>query len=1217
MRGVAGLTGKWITAILWCLRTLQADALGLESAEFARGFTTLVFRFTENVNVSALSDCDAVLPGASLQKMGTAPQCQWLLGGLAFQVMLGHQPTLELGDVIELLPAVGSALQATVNSSDRPEAVASLKLLPAQVQRCGLVDVAVDASLSSGGAGRPLQAEWRTGAGSQLQAGQVIQDLLAAQNGTLSFTLPATSIASAVDAAVVANASLTMVHVEVVLAVTNWLGLTSETSAMLEVDLSEVQLPVLEASPSKSIRTNQSVTFNALARYAQAASCTTASSANVSMSWEYRSGSGPWLSLENASLQENLITPWMLRFAPFSFSPGSSHQLRVNAAFSPTQVRQHVFQLDVAAAAPMVPVVTGPSLLPETCELVLDASQSFDPDHESDPQYFWSCAANSTAFNCHSLSNFRTVTWTNTDGSGASGEALRISAGQLVEDLYTFNVTVIRASDRASFEIASWMVQVLPASAVPITVSVPWYANQPISGQLLGEVPEFTATVLVSDACGMSADVEWVWALVSNVSPFKILLYLDTSVRNLTLPGEISVAALGLPASGFLVPGDVYAVALLESSAAGSLADLAEAATRGLRFARSVPFLADGAPTGGYVTTLPSVGTGIETEFLLATSGWFDEDLPNSGLVYRFYRFPLPPDVSLVANSGSFSVSGAWSRPSVDWRNKSSANFWSKLGGIFLAEASDASSLRVALPPGEHMLGVVAEDGLGAVSSSWFVGPLVQVPSDAASVAAVALNSALRLGDAQNILNTLAASAFTKSDDLSEEVAALVAALMTLDTSDSALSQVNAVVVELLKEAVPDAAARVSQFLAALFASIVSPTTGLDYLLEALLLIKIVYDQEAWLRTDELRELLAKCGDAVLVAVPGSSEKRVQSLDHLSDGKGLEVAVREVSLHDAVRQGMSVAGFSTGPLSEIDGQAGCGTVTGQVTTWRQSNPYAWPNVTTEGVGADVTNVTDVHVIEMRRCGSPFNITGRIVLDLPLPEFPTEPALEGYAYQPACIVFDAVAEQWTTDGLWRQISDSLPGTLKCSAVPSAAELIAATVVYRLELVPVVEEPPSVALIIVAIIVFLLCMAGLAYANMKKSEGKKDKAEDVEAAVSSRVAPAPESDEPSASPEEAEAQPAKPEASTLVVAADAPALPPLPSASSGPSRAEDPGSPAEALVPKPQLDSGVPVQAPVSSPEFESFAEGFKTDLPTASEEAPAPPGCFEDEGQAQA
>ena len=226
-----------------------------------------------------------------------------------------------------------------------------------------------------------------------------------------------------------------------------------------------------------------------------------------------------------------------------------------------------------------------------------------------------------------------------------------------MEDLYTFNVTVIRASDRASFEIASWMVQVLPASAVPITVSVPWYANQPVSGQLLGEVPEFTATVLVSDACGMSADVEWVWALVSNVSPFKILLYLDTSVRNLTLPGEISVA--GEPQSvpsGLLVPGDVYAVALIESSAessAGSSANLAEAAARGLRLARSVPFVADGAPTGGYVTTQPSVGTGIETEFLLATSGWFDEDLPLSGLVYRFYRFPLPADVSLVANSGS------------------------------------------------------------------------------------------------------------------------------------------------------------------------------------------------------------------------------------------------------------------------------------------------------------------------------------------------------------------------------------------------------------------------------------------------------------------------------------------------------------------------------------------------------------------------------------
>ena len=39
-----------------------------------------------------------------------------------------------------------------------------------------------------------------------------------------------------------------------------------------------------------------------------------------------------------------------------------------------------------------------------------------------------------------------------------------------------------------------------------------------------------------------------------------------------------------------------------------------------------------------------------------------------------------------------------------------------------------------------------------------------------------------------------------------------------------------------------------------------------------------------------------------------------------------------------------------------------------------------------------------------------------------------------------------------------------GTLKCAADPSAAELIAATVVYRQEFVPVEEEPPSVVLII---------------------------------------------------------------------------------------------------------------------------------------------------------
>ena len=345
-----------------------------------------------------------------------------------------------------------------------------------------------------------------------------------------------------------------------------------------------------------------------------------------------------------------------------------------------------VFQLDVAAAAPVVPVVTGPAVLPETCELVagsafhfhgpkhlfpkdpcmrlvsclcsgevrkvLDASQSFDPDRANEPQYFWSCAANDTAFNCHALSNFRTVTWTNTDGSGASGSALRISAGQLVEDVYTFNVTVIRATDRTSFGIASWMVEVQKASAVPITLSVPWYANQRLSGQLLGQLPEFAATVQVSDACGMSANVKWVWALVSHVSPSKILMYLDTTAVNLT-DGEISVRAGALPDS-YLVPGDTYAVALLESSSGTALADLAEAEVQGLRFARSVPFVADGAPSGGYIVCQPTVGAAIGTEFMLATSGWFDEDLAR--LVYAFYRFPLAAELSLVADAGGSLV---------------------------------------------------------------------------------------------------------------------------------------------------------------------------------------------------------------------------------------------------------------------------------------------------------------------------------------------------------------------------------------------------------------------------------------------------------------------------------------------------------------------------------------------------------------------------------
>ena len=43
--------------------------------------------------------------------------------------------------------------------------------------------------------------------------------------------LPAATISSAVDAALAANASLTVVRVELILAATNWLGHTNESSA--------------------------------------------------------------------------------------------------------------------------------------------------------------------------------------------------------------------------------------------------------------------------------------------------------------------------------------------------------------------------------------------------------------------------------------------------------------------------------------------------------------------------------------------------------------------------------------------------------------------------------------------------------------------------------------------------------------------------------------------------------------------------------------------------------------------------------------------------------------------------------------------------------------------------------------------------------------------------------------------------------------------------
>ncbi|CAK9066940.1 unnamed protein product, partial [Durusdinium trenchii] len=698
---------------------------------------------------------------------------------------------------------------------------------------------------------------------------------------------------------------------------------------------------------------------------------------SLSENWFVLSNSS-WLSLDTV-LSDGAREPWKVSLASYAFSPGSTQQLKATASYGSGPVREHVFNLKVEDAIPPVIRITAPYVVSETCGFSLDASATYDPiaPTTDDLVFWWSCATGTGTIDCRRLVNFGPQIWILKNGTGSSGPLLIVDGGQLTEGNYTFTLQVLRVSDQASITKA-WTLDVVKAPTVSIATTPSWYDGQSVSTQPNTVGPTSTAYIRTGQGCGERLSAQWLWALVEAESPFNIVTYFGNSSDASTfaaLPGDVPY--------DYLLPGFRYSYALLEQ-ADQMPPTLLDAETQGLAFGRTVPFLADAPPAAGQVACVPMIGTAAATDFFISSSGWHDEDMSN--LSYSYYLLPLPAGVSLANDgNGGVSVSGNFVPPQVDWKDTSSPNHWIALGGICLGHSQ--SMLQLRLPAGQHMLAVLVEDSLGAVSSAFLAGPLVEASSSAADIEK-GLDIAVISNNAEIILSTLDATSGTGFDATKEAEAFTAAARVDM----SAI-----------------------------------PSVGVNRLPRVVYSVAVAYAtevEEVVLRTEQLTSLATELGNAILATVQLDGS---QVLSWTQDGRGLQVYVAKKEVTDLPYEGLNVGGlsmpaytFQTDPLVQYLIEAGpsCKTVEVQLTTWLQSNPYAWANQTTYA-STFVSSDSTVVVLQIQHCLSDeiLNLSQRtLTLELPLPERPTASLPEGHVYKATCAVFDPDERQWTRDGV---------------------------------------------------------------------------------------------------------------------------------------------------------------------------------------------------------
>lgn len=562
-------------------------------------------------------DCTMLLQSQSLPQFGEGSYCYWtqdddgVLSDKEFFIQMGSGATIVPGDFIDtradVMKFIGAAeFNPAYNLyvSAPPYAIFPVAIItgPSRFGRCEGVEA--HGYLSSGDAGRLLTYEWRFyGGGQDLTSALVLGNAFDPGYDPLA-SRPLFNIN---PYTLVEDQTYT-----ITLRVTNFLRKSSVVvSKDIHYDSQALPRLTIDALLDVTIIRSFPISYQAIA---QQSSCNTGLDSNLVYRWEQTAAPMVELAGLNTSflyIPKDTLRPlsgpykWKVTVYDSAFPDAANFE----------EVTVNVQQQQIVAF-----VLGGDRSHPANMDLVLDASESYDPDDEGSMEYVWFCEFGSgdSASACQTRVGFDLELGTNS--------RLTYAANTLVAGSYLFSVAITTGvvnDTRSSVAYVTIVVSDDPMPYVQVTNYNKFKFNPRKKLTLRSETRSLNSDSTLSFAWTVAVEP------LGYPCPYQIPECRKAG-REIDLSDMVNVANTPTDAKNLQLKKSVLEPGTYKFRMTVSETTLGGAVYTGYAVMNVV---VDEAPQGGVMQSIPTSGTELMDDHILKASGWKDHDTP---LIYEF-----------------------------------------------------------------------------------------------------------------------------------------------------------------------------------------------------------------------------------------------------------------------------------------------------------------------------------------------------------------------------------------------------------------------------------------------------------------------------------------------------------------------------------------------------------------------------------------------------
>eukprot|EP01110_Echinostelium_bisporum_P006623 TRINITY_DN2633_c0_g1_i2.p1 TRINITY_DN2633_c0_g1~~TRINITY_DN2633_c0_g1_i2.p1 ORF type:complete len:1926 (+),score=1092.00 TRINITY_DN2633_c0_g1_i2:39-5780(+) len=461
--------------------------------------------------------CTGLFSAAAIATLGDGWACVWSTPS-SVKVTFGTGATLNIGDSVTVLANTVTSLgQGGIANEETTVALAApvnpLKpvafiSVPSTIPSCD--GATLDASSSSGSAGRTLTFSWKLDSVEPANTNSPVSGLLtAATSGSVAL--------SADDVAVDSKYTVSVT-------VTNWLSQTASSTAVFTKSSAAVPVVTIAGPAVVQIKVNAVLALSG----SVTASCGSNIEGSVTYAWSF----SPAITVD-----ASLLSSASLSLPAGSLAAQTDYVATLTATTAAGASNSADVKVVVGISDLIAQIVGGNQQYGETQTVSLDASSSSDPDNLGALSFSWSCSKfNEPATPCPEI--------TLTPTASLSLVASAVGVGK-----WTFTVTVSGTNDRTA--TASAWVEVTEAVVVSVAIAA---VQSPVNPGL-----SLTLVGSLNSASIAASDVAWSWSLISGSIADPATAYsAGTTSSSLVIAANV------------LAPGSQYEYKLLATHTSGA-----------------------------------------------------------------------------------------------------------------------------------------------------------------------------------------------------------------------------------------------------------------------------------------------------------------------------------------------------------------------------------------------------------------------------------------------------------------------------------------------------------------------------------------------------------------------------------------------------------------------------------------------------------------------